>query len=46
VYPKVGHLLTRNLKIQYKDFDADPADQADAHQKEDDFLKSLGYILL
>jgi acetyl esterase/lipase len=44
VYPGVGHLLTRNLKIQYKDFDADPADQADAHQREDDFLYSLGYI--
>lgn len=44
VYPGVGHLLTRNLKIQYKDFNATPADQADAHQKEDDFLKSIGYI--
>jgi len=44
VYPKVGHLLTRNIKIQYKDFDSDPADAADAHQREDDFLVSLGYI--
>ncbi len=44
VYPNVGHLLTRNIKIQYKDFDSDPADQADAHQKEDDFLKSIGYM--
>jgi acetyl esterase len=44
VYPGVGHLLTRNLKIQYKDFDADPAYRADAHQKEDDFLTSIGYI--
>lgn len=44
VYPGVGHLLTRNLKIQYKDFDSDPADQADAHQREDDFLNSLGYF--
>ena len=44
VYPRVGHLLTRNLKIQYKDFDADPKDAADAHQREDDFLASLGYL--
>ncbi len=44
LYPGVGHLLTRNIKIQYKDFDADPADQADAHQREDDFLVSIGYI--
>ncbi|MGZ3777776.1 MAG: alpha/beta hydrolase [Mucilaginibacter sp.] len=44
LYPGVGHLLTRNLKIQYKDFSATPEDMADAHQKEDDFLISLGYI--
>jgi acetyl esterase len=44
VYPGVGHLLTRNLKVQYKDFDSDPADQADAHQREDDFLYALGYL--
>jgi acetyl esterase len=44
VYPNVGHLLTRNIKIQYKDFDSDPADAADAHQREDDFLVSLGYM--
>ncbi len=44
VYPRVGHLLTRNLKIQYKDFDPDPKDSADAHQQEDDFLISLGYL--
>jgi len=44
VYPNVGHLLTRNIKVQYKDFDSDPADQADAHKKEDDFLIDLGYI--
>jgi len=44
VYPGVGHLLTRNLKVQYKDFDPDPAFAADAHKKEDDFLQSLGYI--
>ena len=44
VYPGVGHLLTRNLKVQYKDFDSDPADAAEAHRLEDEFLKSLGYI--
>jgi acetyl esterase len=44
IYPGVGHLLTRNIKIQYKDFSATPEDMADAHQKEDDFLISLGYI--
>jgi len=44
VYPNVGHLLTRNIKVQYKDFDSDPADQADAHKREDDFLVALGYI--
>jgi acetyl esterase/lipase len=43
IYPGVGHLLTRNLKVQYKDFDPDPAVQADAHQREDDFLFALGY---
>jgi acetyl esterase len=44
IYPGVGHLLTRNIKIQYKDFDSDPEDQKDAHQKEDDFLSALGYM--
>ena len=44
LYPGVGHLLTRNLKVQYKDFAATPEDMADAHQKEDDFLTALGYI--
>ena len=44
LYPGVGHLLTRNLKVQYKDFDSDPTDAADAHRREDAFLTSLGYI--
>jgi acetyl esterase len=44
IYPGVGHLLTRNLKIQYKDFKAAPEDMADAHKKEDDFLIAMGYI--
>jgi acetyl esterase len=43
IYPNVGHLLTRNLKVQYKDFDSDPEDAADAHKREDEFLRSLHY---
>jgi acetyl esterase len=44
VYPKVGHLLTRNLEVQYKDFDSDPAFGADAHRREDAFLVTVGYV--
>jgi acetyl esterase len=44
VYPGVGHLLTRNLKVQYKDFDSDPTDAAEAYQLENAFLVSLGYM--
>jgi len=44
IYPGVGHLLTRNIKVQYKDFDSDPAFVADARNKEDNFLRALGYI--
>jgi len=44
VYPGVGHLLTRNLEIQYKDFDSDSAASADAFHRENDFLESIGYI--
>lgn len=44
IYPGVGHLLTRNIKIQYKDFDSDPKFAADAHKREDLFLDSLGYF--
>jgi acetyl esterase/lipase len=43
VYPGVGHLLTRNLKVQYKDFDVDPTYGAEALHLEDAFLHSLGY---
>lgn len=43
VYPKLGHLLTRNLKVQYRDFDQDPAAGADAHRREDAFLAEIGY---
>ncbi len=45
VYPGVGHLLTRNLKVQYKDFDSDPAFVADAFKKENEFLVEIGYIV-
>jgi hypothetical protein len=44
IYPAVGHLLSRNLNIQSNDFDPDPADVADAHQREVEFLESLGYL--
>lgn len=44
IYPGVGHLLTRNLKIQYKDFDPDPAFAAEAFRFENRFLESLGYM--
>jgi acetyl esterase/lipase len=44
VYPGVGHLLTRNLKVQYKDFDSDPAFAAEAFRYENSFLESLGYM--
>ena len=43
IYPGVGHLLTRNIKIQYKDFDSDPAFVADAFKRENEFLEGLGY---
>jgi acetyl esterase len=43
VYPNVGHLLTRNLSVQYRDFDGDPASLADAKKREDAFLVSLGF---
>ncbi len=43
IYPGVGHLLTRNLKVQYKDFDSNPVFVADAQKWEDDFLQKQGY---
>jgi len=43
-YPKLGHLLTRNLKVQYKDFDSDPVASDDAGRRERAFLVSLGYL--
>ncbi len=41
VYPGVGHLLTRNLKEQERDFDPDPAMRADAIAKQEQFLREL-----
>ena len=43
IYPGVGHLLTRNLKVQYRDFEPEPAFVADAKKQEDSFLRSMGY---
>lgn len=43
LYPGVGHMLSRNIKVQYKDFDPNPSFIADAHKWEDDFLQKLGY---
>jgi hypothetical protein len=37
-------LLTRNLKVQYRNFDANPNFAKEAHEKEDAFLVSPGYI--
>jgi acetyl esterase len=41
VYPGVGHLLTRNLKEQERDFDPDPAMRADALAKQEQFLREM-----
>ena len=43
-FPGVGHLLTRNIKVQYRDFDPDPAFAAEAFRFENTFLESLGYM--
>jgi acetyl esterase len=46
VYPGVGHILSRNLDPQAQEqgpFDPDPAANAAAHAKEDEFLVRLGY---
>lgn len=44
IYPRVGHVLTRNLKVQDRDFDFDFVKIADAEKREFDFLQSPGYI--
>jgi acetyl esterase/lipase len=43
VYPGLGHLLTRNLHDQEKDFDPDPEARADGIARHDRFLRSLGF---
>ena len=40
-YPGVGHLLTRNLAEQERDFDPDPAARADGNTRQVAFLTSL-----
>ena len=40
-YPGVGHLLTRNLAEQERDFDPDPAARADGNARQVAFLTSL-----
>jgi len=45
VYPGVGHLLTRNLANQERDFDPDPEARADGIARQQEFLKSLGLAL-
>ena len=44
VYEGVGHLLTRNLAQQERDFDPDPKKRADGIEKLDGFLAELGYL--
>lgn len=46
VYKGVGHLLTRNLTNQERDFDPDPAAAADGIAQLDAFLADLGYTKL
>jgi acetyl esterase/lipase len=43
VYPGVGHLLTRNLANQERDFDPDPVARADGIARQHRFLRSLGF---
>ena len=47
VYPKLGHILSRNLDPHAQEegpFDPDPAAVQDAHAKEDAFLRRIGYV--
>lgn len=44
VYPGVGHLLTRNLTNQERDFDPDPVARADGIVQEHRFLRRLGFV--
>lgn len=44
VYPGVGHLLTRNLEQQERDFDPDPQAEAAGVAAHLQFLREHGYI--
>lgn len=43
-YPRVGHLLTRNLAEQEQSFDPDPEARADGIERQRHFLASLGFL--
>ena len=44
IYEGVGHLLTRNLATQERDFDPDPEAAADGIERHRRFLIELGFI--
>jgi acetyl esterase/lipase len=44
VYPGVGHLLTRQLADQERDYDPDPEARADGITRQREFLTKLGFI--
>jgi acetyl esterase/lipase len=44
LYEGVGHLLTRNLEDQERDFDPDPEAEADGLAKHEEFLDELGFL--
>jgi acetyl esterase/lipase len=44
VFPNLGHLLTRNLTNQERDFDPDPAARTDGISRHFRFLRSLGFL--
>ncbi len=43
-YPRLGHLLTRNLKDQETVFDPDPVARADGMARHRAFLQQLGFL--
>lgn len=45
IYPKVGHLLTRNLVDQRNTLDPDPELELAAYEEQKKFLSDLGYLL-
>jgi acetyl esterase len=44
IYPGLGHLLTRNLANQERDFDPDPKARADGIAQHERFLRERGFI--